>query len=101
MHYSVNPWRWTRPLLSQTSNRYAVPRVSRNVGVCGTVALNFGRPAANEAEFGPALSMRFHQPFQHTRSAGDGFTSHTVAPVANSLIRIRAISGGIPRIKSM
>jgi hypothetical protein len=38
--YSVNRWRWTRPLLSQTSNRYAVPRVSENVGVFGTVALN-------------------------------------------------------------
>jgi hypothetical protein len=38
MHYSVNRWRWTRPLLSQTSNRYAVPRVSENVGAFGTVA---------------------------------------------------------------
>jgi hypothetical protein len=40
-HYSVNPWRWTRPSLSQTSNRYAVPRVSTNVGALGTLALNF------------------------------------------------------------
>ena len=40
MHYSVNPWRWTRPSLSQTSNRYAVPRVSTNVGAFGTDALN-------------------------------------------------------------
>ena len=38
--YSVNRWRWTRPLLSQTSNRYDVPCVSQKVGVFGTVALN-------------------------------------------------------------
>ena len=39
-NYRVNRSRSTRPLLSQTSKKYAVPRVRENDGPCGTDALN-------------------------------------------------------------